>query len=95
MQWLAVTGERPPIDPPTAKAYTEAGLPWFEYYGEDATALDGAQRLAGLKSVAEAGKQTGRMPLPENDSAKGMRTHAVRRNRSSRVREMTTPMDRH
>ncbi len=34
--WTAITGERPPTEPPTAKEYTEAGLPWFDYYGGDA-----------------------------------------------------------
>ena len=28
------------------------GLPWFDYYGGDLTALDGARKLAGLDSVA-------------------------------------------
>ena len=39
-QWMAITGERPPTVPPTAKQYTMAGLPWFEWYGGDAEALD-------------------------------------------------------
>ena len=26
-QWMAITGERPPTEPPTARQYTKAGLP--------------------------------------------------------------------
>lgn len=31
---------------------TWAGLPWFDYYGGDLKALEGAEKLAGLDSVA-------------------------------------------
>lgn len=50
--WKAITGEAPPNEPPTAKDYSEAGLPWFEYYGKDQVALPGSAALAGVKSVA-------------------------------------------
>src|SRR6185436_12896414 len=30
--WLALTGQKPPTQPPTAKQYTKAGFPWFDYY---------------------------------------------------------------
>ena len=52
-QWIAITGERPPTQPPTVREYAEAGLPWFLHYDRDREALAGAQRLAGLRSVAE------------------------------------------
>ncbi|MCY4448822.1 MAG: hypothetical protein OXE02_08280 [Chloroflexi bacterium] len=48
VQYLA----EPPGVPPTAAAYTAAGLPWFEYYGGDLKALEGSKKLAGLDSVA-------------------------------------------
>jgi len=67
MVWRAITGTNPPTTPPTAKEYTNAGLPWFEYYGGDAKALDGAGTLAGLKSVVRLGKEKGDVPLPENE----------------------------
>ena len=66
-QYLAVTGNRPPTLPPTAKQYTAAGLPWFEYYAADLQALDGANQLAGLDSVATKGIKQGEAPLPENE----------------------------
>jgi hypothetical protein len=49
--WQRVTGDRPPHKPPTAKTYTNAGLPWFDYYDEGAKALGGSSILAGLKSL--------------------------------------------
>ena len=51
-QFRSVTGAAPPHEPPTAKEYNEAGLPWFEYYDRDRKALEGAQRLARLDSLA-------------------------------------------
>ena len=57
LQWMAITGERPPTRPPTARQYAEAGLPWFLYYDRDREALDGAQRLATLGSVPEPAQE--------------------------------------
>ena len=59
LQFLQVTGVEPPAKPPTARDYTEAGLPWFEHYGGDLTALDGAKKLAGLDSVAARRAEAG------------------------------------
>ena len=61
-----LTGHAPPTRAPTAEAYTQAGLPWFEYYDENATALPGSKPLAGLDSVAAKGIKKGELPLPEN-----------------------------
>lgn len=66
--WRSITGENPPTTPPTAAEYTRAGLPWFEYYAADQTALKGSGTLAGLESVAELGRKKGDNPLPENES---------------------------
>ena len=87
-QWVTITGERPPTLPPSAAEYTEAGLPWFEYYGADAAALDGAGKFAKLMSVAATGKEKGDMPLPENESATAGRSTSPRKSGSGRVREM-------
>lgn len=70
-QYLVVTGDVPPTTPPTAKQYTDAGLPWFEYYAADLTALEGAVKLAGLDSVAVTGIKKGQSPLPENELVGG------------------------
>ena len=66
LTWHAITGEVPPTQPPTARDYTQAGLPWFDYYAADQKALAGATALQGLKSVQEKGAQKGQTPLPEN-----------------------------
>lgn len=68
MVWNAITGKMPPTVPFTAKEYNEAGLPWFEYYDDSATAVSGSEKLNQLKSVAELGKIKGDVPLPENES---------------------------
>jgi hypothetical protein len=68
MVWRAITGEDPPTVPPTAAEYNRAGLPWFEYYGADHTALAGGDRLKKVRTVAEIGKSKGDVPLPENES---------------------------
>jgi hypothetical protein len=77
--WEEITGKKPPTTPPTAKQYAKAGLPWFDYYDDKATALDGAPALAGLKSVAEMGAAKGDVPLPENESVTPERVVELRR----------------
>ena len=67
-QWLAITSERPPTLAPTARDYTSAGLPWFDYYGGDQEALSATRQLEGVSSVLKIGKLKGESPLPENDS---------------------------
>jgi hypothetical protein len=66
--WRAIAGSPPPTVPPTALEYTRHGLPWFEYYDDNATPVSGAPPLAGLESVAELGGKKGDKPLPENIS---------------------------
>ena len=52
-QWRAITGEQPPESPVSARAYTEAGLPWFDYYDADAVDLLPSQSLAEVKPVGD------------------------------------------
>lgn len=66
--WQALTGSPPPHPAPTARRYTQAGLPWFEYYDENQTAVEGAKALAQLKSVAELSAEKRDAALPENES---------------------------
>ena len=66
-QYLRVAGAAPPSMPPTARDYTDAGLPWFDYYAGDLTALDGAGKLAGLDSVAAKKVKQGEGVLADND----------------------------
>lgn len=85
--WRAITSSDPPTTPWTAKEYTRAGLPWFDYYDDAASAVAGSLDLQGLKSVATMGKEKGGVPLPENESCtperiielrRGLRKHQVR-----------------
>lgn len=66
--WQGITGQLPPTVPPTAKQYTQASLPWFEYYDAEAKALHSTDALVNLKSVAQIAQQKGDVPLPENQS---------------------------
>ena len=47
-----VTGHLPPHQPYEASDYARAGLPWFEYYSDQA-ALGGSDKFKGLKSWKE------------------------------------------
>lgn len=51
VQYSSICGVSPPHRAPTARKYTDAGLPWFDYYDADRQALQGARRLADLESV--------------------------------------------
>ena len=88
-QWMAITGERPPTEPPTAHDYAARGLPWFDYFGGDARAVAGSGKLQGLKSVAQQGKVTGQMPLPNNETIAA--TPVIALGKARRVREHTVP----
>ena len=66
-QFVGVCGSPPPGRPPTAKEYNDAGLPWFNYYGGDLTALDGSGKLMGLDSIAVANLKKGKGVLENND----------------------------
>jgi len=66
--WQAITGQRPPSLPPTARDYTQAGYPWFDYYDNELKALDGSKPLAALKSVKEKAEEKQAAPLQENET---------------------------
>jgi hypothetical protein len=86
--WRAVTGERPPTTPPTAKEYRRARVPWFDYYDDRESPVEGAEALARLKSVAELGEERGEIPLPGNESIEVDRVrHVGPKKRKGQVRE--------
>lgn len=85
VQWMAVTGERPPTEPPSAQDYAASGLPWFDHYGGDARAVAGSDKLKGLKSVAQQAKATGQTALPDNETIAAV--PVVRLGKPRRVRE--------
>ena len=67
LQFFAVSGLETPRMPPTAQEYAAAGLPWFDYYGGDLTALEGSKKLLGMDSVAVMHLKKGKGPLADND----------------------------
>lgn len=88
--WQAITGKAPPYPPPTAAEYTRVGFPWFDYYDEKQTAVDGSSILARLLSVFGMGKEKRRNPLPENESCEPVNVKRLRPQRvGDAVREGT------
>ncbi len=86
--WRAITGEQPPTTPPTSREYSNAGLPWFDYYDDSATAVEGSDVLDQLKSVLQMGHEKGDAPLPENESMTPERIIQFRRDlKKGQVRE--------
>jgi hypothetical protein len=76
--WRAITGQTPPTVPPTAREYTQAGLPWFDLYDEHKSAVEGGAALGGLKSVKQLGDEKGDVPLPENESVDPLNVKKLR-----------------
>lgn len=85
-QWMAVTGERPPTMPPTARDYAAHGLPWFDYCGGDQKVLEGSKILDNLKSVAEHANSKSEH-LEDNETVDPR--HIVHLGKPRKVREST------
>ncbi len=88
--WRRITGKNPPTTPPTAREYTNAGLPWFDYYDDNLTPLEGSGPLKALKSVASLGKKKKQVPLPENEPVSPENIIVIRKGlglKKSQVRE--------
>ena len=86
-QWVTITGELPPTEPPSAQAYAEYGLPWFDYYGGDSQVVSGSETLRRLKSIAEHAEAPGGTPLPGNETVAVDHVIALGKSRGRRVRE--------
>jgi hypothetical protein len=86
--WQSITGQHPPYPPRTAKSYSKAGLPWFDYYRDDVEALAGSNTLAELKSVSQLSQTKGDHALPENEPVTLPRTQIRQLGKRRLVREM-------
>jgi len=56
-QWMSMTGEEPPLSPVSAKKYSKAGLPWFDYYDGDRAAIKSAKRLGKIKTIRQLARE--------------------------------------
>ncbi|MFE6859962.1 hypothetical protein [Nocardia sp. NPDC057668] len=70
--WQRITGEAPPPSPVNRQAYTEAGLPWFDYFDSDATDL---APVTELSTVAPVGEWLGADHEPWQDPVPGQVHH--------------------
>ncbi|MFJ4077814.1 hypothetical protein ACIP2Z_02545 [Streptomyces iakyrus] len=52
-EWRRITGEAAPPSPVDRAAYTRAGLPWFDYYDEDAQDLAPTDTLQSVQPVGD------------------------------------------
>ncbi|MFE6487206.1 hypothetical protein ACFVGN_30320 [Streptomyces sp. NPDC057757] len=52
-EWRRITGEAPPPSPVDRAAYTRAGLPWFDYYDQDAADLSPTDALGSVQPVGD------------------------------------------
>ncbi|MEV7083078.1 hypothetical protein AB0N88_31780 [Streptomyces sp. NPDC093516] len=52
-EWHRITGEAAPPSPVDRAAYTRAGLPWFDYYDQDAEDLGAPDELRAVKPVGD------------------------------------------
>ena len=66
--WRSVTGGRPPQRPISAQLYAEQGLPWFDYYRDYLSSVDGSKELAGIKTISDLYEDIEADSLPENES---------------------------
>jgi hypothetical protein len=52
-EWRRITGEEPPPSPVDRAAYSRAGLPWFDYYDQDADDLAPTETLGTVRPVGD------------------------------------------
>ncbi|HEX7312584.1 MAG TPA: hypothetical protein VF297_01615 [Pyrinomonadaceae bacterium] len=79
-QYRRITNLAPPPPPIDARAYAEAGLPWFELYEEAPGDVAAPESLRGVKSVGEIETERGgRAPEEGSLDASKLRVERARR----------------
>lgn len=77
LDWARITGEAAPSTPITLEAYREAGIPWFDHYREDLSAVPGGSGLKGIKSLGQMGVVDDHGPGPIIHTGPGKRPREV------------------
>ena len=85
-EWTKFTGEKAPHAPPSAKDYSDAGLPWFSYES-DAPAMTGETPLTGISSVNKLMKKKVGLGLPDNETLVQLKTTAIKSKARKKVSE--------
>jgi hypothetical protein len=67
VEYKVITGREPPQMPVTAKDYTRAGLPWFEYY-DDSKTVQKSTTLAKMRSLGALTVEKTQNLLKDNES---------------------------
>ncbi len=80
----AITGCRPPTEPMTSVQYKKAGIPWYSYWDDEKSALQGSKVLARLDSVAARKVKEGHIV---NEDVVDIKNQDVVELGSGRVRE--------
>jgi hypothetical protein len=76
-QWLSITGEEPPMSPISSDEYTDAGLPWFDYFDEDKKAIEGAEAFDDIKSIKDIYKQKIKDLFGGGSSSQNQKVHDI------------------
>jgi hypothetical protein len=66
--WREITGESAPATPVTPKEYRRHGLPWFELYDEQASALGATGDFDSVKSIKALDADKSTLPLQDDAS---------------------------
>jgi len=87
LMWEAITDAKPPYPPMTAEQYHKHKLPWFDYYADGQTALDGGAALTKLRSIIQIARQKGDVPLPANSDVPALPVVVIGERPKNQVRD--------
>ena len=75
--WREITGEAPPPTPVTARAYANAGLPWFDLYDEELAAVSPTSTLSQVQSVKQLDAVKSTLPLQDDAPVAAGPVHGI------------------